>query len=204
MLDHLLNTLPKTVIAMVVIAIGFVVIVASDPPRTVCDSQFELFQQQQSEFIYGGVDSEGKTRPPSVNKMYTTCKESNSPGGCFEYFLRLKKLNQDLELVPKQCSETFAANSELNTWVLKSMNLMTQISWGDRGPASVTRKNAWFDASDLSTFCDLKKHATQIYGIEAMDKWREGLLSNLPESEKLDRDSVYQKSLISTPCEAYR
>ncbi len=203
MLDQLLNSLPKTVIAIVAIVIGFVVIVASDPPRTTCDTQLELFQQQQSEFL-GGKDASGKTRKASIAKLYSICQESNSPGGCFEYFLRLKRLNQDLDLIPKQCSETVAQDSNLKGWVLKSMKLMTEISWGDRGPASITRKNAWFDASDLSMFCALKKNATQIYGVEAMDTWREVTLSNLPEAEKVDRESLYQKSLISTPCEAYR
>jgi hypothetical protein len=204
MLDQLLNRLPKTMLALLVIVVGFVVIVVSDPPRTVCDSQLELFQQQQSEFLYGGKDSSGKNRPALVKKLYTTCQETNSPGGCFEYFLRLKKLNQDLDLIPKHCSETVAKDSTLKSWLLGSLKIMTEISWGDRGPASFTRKNAWFDASDLSMFCGLKKQALRIYGVETMDQWREGVLANLPEAAKLDHESLYQKSLVSTPCEAYR
>lgn len=200
MLDQLIHSLPKTVLALIVIAVGFAVIVASDPPRTVCDSQLELFQQQQKEFLYSAQGG----RPVMAQRFYEMCKQSNSPGGCFEFFLRLKKMNQDLDLIPQQCSETVAADSTLQNWIFKSMKLMMQISWGDRGPASVTRKNAWFDASDLSTFCDLKKHATRIYGIEKMDEWREGVLTGLPEADKLDHDSLYQRSLISTPCEAYR
>jgi len=201
MLDQILNSMPKTVLAILAIIIGFFVIVQSDPPRTVCGSQLELFQQQQKEFLYGGTQN---SKQPLANKYYSVCKESNSPGGCFEFFLRLKKLNQDLESVPSQCSEEFAQEDTLKSWIMKSMKLMTDISWGDRGPASVTRKNAWFDASDLSMFCDLKKHATRIYGVEVLDQWRESTLSSLPEAEKLDHESLYQKSLISTPCEAYR
>ena len=199
MLDQILNSVPKTILALIVIAVGFAVIVMSDPPRTVCDSQIELFQQQQTEFLYGT-----KGKAAVSQKLYTTCKESNSPGGCFEFFLRLKKLNQDLDSIPRSCAETVAAEKTLKPWVLKSLKLMTEISWGDRGPASVGKKNAWFDMSDLSTFCELKKHATQIYGVEEMDQWREGVLGNLPEASKFDRDSLYEKSLISTPCEAYR
>jgi hypothetical protein len=201
MLDQFFSSLPKTVLALMAIAVGFLVIVLSDPPRTVCDSQMELFKRQQQEFLYGVEDSK---KPALAKSMYSRCQDGNGPGGCFEYFLRLKKMNQDLELIPKQCAETVATDDLLQTWIFKSMKLMAQISWGDRGPASVSRRTAWFDASDLSMFCELKRHALQIYGVEKMDEWREGVLGSLPEAEKMSHDSLYEKSLLSTSCEAYR
>jgi hypothetical protein len=204
MLDQFIASLPKTVLAIIAIVIGFVVIVASDPPRTQCDSQMELFKQQQQDFLYGAVSSAGATQPPLAKAMFAQCQDGNGPGGCFEFFTRLRKMNEDLEIVPKLCAETVAKDDQLQTWIFKSMKLMAQISWGDRGPASVNHRDGWLDASDLAMYCGLKKHATLIYGIEKMDEWRAGVLGSLPEAEKLDRDSVYQRSLLATPCEAYR
>ena len=204
MLDQFIASLPKTVIAIIAIVVGFIVIVLSDPPRTQCDSQLELFRQQQKDFLYGPVSSSGSVQPPLARAMFAQCQDANSPGGCFEFFIRLKKMNDDLEIVPKLCADAAAKDDQLQTWIFKSMKLMAQISWGDRGPASVNHRDGWFDASDLAMYCGLKKHATMIYGIEKMDEWRDSVLGALPEAEKLNHDSVYQNSLLSTPCEAYR
>lgn len=204
MLDQFIASLPKTVLALIVILIGFVAIVAYDPPRTACDSQLELFKLQQKDFLYGPESHAGSSSPPLAKAMFAQCQDANSPGGCFEFFIRLKKMNDDLDLLPKQCSEAAASDDQLQNWIFKSLKLMAQISWGDRGPASANHRDGWFDASDLGLYCGLKKHATQIYGIEKMDAWRDGVLGSLPEAEKLDHDSVYQRSLLATPCEAYR
>ncbi len=192
----------KTTLAFGAIVIGFIFIVLSDPPKTACDSQLELFMKVQGDFVYARTS--GVSKQPLIKELYANCQVANSPGGCFEFFLRLKKLNQDLDSIPRQCSETMGADAPLKSWLLKSMTLMAQISWGDRGPASVTRRSAWFDTSDLALFCGLKKNASQLYGIEKVDEWREEVLGLLPEASKLDREQLFQKSLFATACEAFR
>ncbi len=196
------TSLPKTVLALGVIIIGFIVIIISDPPKTDCDSQLELFQKEQGDFLYG--QKNGVSKQPLSRSFFQNCQSLNSPGGCFEFFVRLKKLNQDLASIPKKCSETMAEDKILKSWLLKSMKLMAEISWGDKGPASIARRNAWFDTSDLSLFCGLKKRASQLYGVEAVDAWREEVLGLLPEAAKLDHEQLFQKSLFATACEAYR
>lgn len=204
-MDQFLARIPKTTLALLAIVIGFVVIVLSDPPKTACGSQLELFQREQADFLYAGTTgSTSSLKRALAKQLFDECKSGNSPGGCFEFFVRLKKLNQDLDSVPRQCAETMAGDDTLKAWVLNSMKLMSQISWGDRGPASIARRNAWFDSSDLSLFCGLKKNASQMYGADKVDDWREGVLASLPEAEKLDREQLFQKSLFATPCEMYR
>ena len=113
MLDQFIASLPKTVLALIVIVVGFVAIVAYDPPRTVCDSQVELFKQQQKDFLYGNDGTTGSKQAAFATPMYSRCQEANGPGGCFELFMRLKKMNQDLDLVPKQCAEAIASDDTI-------------------------------------------------------------------------------------------
>lgn len=199
-----IGTVPKPIIAVVVLMLGFAFIVYNDPPKTVCDSQLELFKQNQKEFLYSRPGLNGTQQGALFGELYSLCKADNSPGGCFEYFVRLKKFNQDLDNIPHQCSETAKSESLLRTVMLSSMKLMVQISWGDRGPASTNRRNGWLDASDLSLFCDLRQQADRILGKETVSEWQTKTLNNLPGVETLDAEQTLQRSLFATPCAAYR
>ncbi len=199
-MDRFISSLPKSAIALVVIIVGFIAIVLNDPPKSDCDSQFELFTKGQGEFIYGKA---GMARP-IAKQLFSTCKSGNSPGGCFELFLRLRKLNDDLASVPRQCAEVMAKDDVLKAWMQGALKLMITIPWGDRGPGTVSRRAGWYDSSDLSLFCDLKKNSNLLYGVDVMDQWREDVIGLLPEADKLDREQLFQKTLFATPCEAYR
>ena len=192
------------VVAIGAILIGFALMVMYDPPRTVCDAQLEIFRDSQKSFLYVRSTDGPITAPSRIHELYDLCKGDNSPGGCFEYFEGLKKFAVDLGNIPNECAEKAGAESEINTWLKKSMKLMAEIAWGERAPASYTDKHAWFDSSEVVLFCELKKSANRIYGIEVMDKWREELFTQLPEAEKLNREQIWQKSIMSTSCDAYR
>lgn len=199
-----IESVPKAITAVVVLILGFAFIIYNDPPKTVCDSQLDLFKQNQKEFLYSRPGLNETSLGPLFPELYELCKADNSPGGCFEYFVRLKKFTQDLESVPLHCSQTVEKERILRTVMLSSMKLMTQITWGDRGPASQNRRNGWMDTSDLTLFCDLKKQAIRIYGKESIDEWQTKTLNGLPEVSKLDAEQALQRSLLSTPCGTYR
>lgn len=198
------SSLPKPVIAILIIAFGFVVIVLNDPPKTVCDAQIELFKQQQQEFLYARTGAGGAAQPALIRELVALCQSGNSPGGCFEFFVRLKKMNQDLDGIPGQCADAAAGDETLKSWTLGSLRLMSQIAWGDRGPTSYVRRNGWFDTSDISVFCDLRRHANRFYGFESMKAWEASVVSQLPEAEKLEGETAFQNSLFGVTCSGYR
>ena len=203
-MNHFFATLPKTVIAIAAIVAGFGLILVYDPPRTVCDSQMELFHESQKAFLYSAAGGTGFGKKPMVNELYEICKTSNSPGGCFELFDKLKKLSVDLRTIPTQCAQAAAGDTAVKEWVWKNLKLMTQISWGDRSPASNGGKHSWYDASDISLYCDLKENAVRLFGNESFSEWREAQMLGFPQAEKLTRDQVWQKSIFSTSCESFR
>lgn len=204
-MDRFIASLPPPVLAIIAIVAGFFVIVAYDPPKTVCDTQMEYFKEAQSDFVYGKQAEEGGTSKPALAKqMFEICKADNTPGGCLEYFSRLKKLSSDLENIPRQCADTVAKDEVVQALVFKSLKLMAQIAWGDRGPASALQRYGWFDASDMSIYCELNQSAQRLYGPEVYEEWRAGVVGSLPGADQMSPEQQFQKSLFSAGCSAFR
>lgn len=202
-MDQFFASLPKMVVAIGAIVIGFFVIIVFNPPVTVCDAQMEIFRESQKKFLYPVV-TENITKPSLAKTLEKNCKQDNSPGGCFELLVGLKKFSVDLDNIPRHCADTAASEPQIQEWVWSGMRLITQLAWGDRAPASHVQKNGWLDSSDLVLFCGLRKNAIRIYGNDAYNQWREALLVSLPQADKLTRELAWQKSLLSTPCDSYR
>lgn len=196
--------LPKPLLAVIAIVFAFVVIVLNDPPKTVCDSQLANLRESQREFLYYRSGAGGANQPALVNELYALCQSNNSPGGCFELFQRLKKLEADLNQVPAGCAVEAGEDPQVRGWLLKSLKLMTRIAWGDQGPQSSMKRQGWFDSSDVALFCGLKKLTTKFLGEEEFVPWRDAVVAELPGAEKLEHEQVWQRSLFATPCEAYR
>lgn len=205
MLDQLLSSLPKTVLAIGVMIIALVVFRQIQPPRSICDAQIEIFRDSQKKFLYASVpNSEGIALPSNIKRFTDVCKGDNSPGGCFELFLGLRKMAVDIKNIPDQCAEKASEEPEIDNWLWKSLKLMVQIAWGDRAPASYLQKNGWYDASEVTLFCDLRRQAIRIYGNERFSEWQETALKDLPKAEQFSREQVWQRNILSTACDLYR
>jgi hypothetical protein len=202
-MDQFLASLPKPVLAIGAIVIGFFLIRIYDPPRTVCDVQMELFREAQKSFLYKESKSP-LAKPSRVNELYDLCLSEAGPGSCFELFEGLKKFTADLRNMPDECATRAGREAEVKTSLTNAMNLMVRMAWGDRMPAAHSLKNGWFDASELVLFCNMKKSWIRLYGNDAYSTWREDLIGALPQADKLAREQVWQRSLLSTPCDAYR
>ena len=202
-MDQFLASLPKVVVAMGAIVIGFFLIIAFNPPLTVCDAQMDIFRESQRKFLYPS-GNETIVKPALAKVLEKHCKLDNSPGGCFELLMGLKKFSADLDNIPKNCGETAAQEPQIQDWVWSGMKLMVQLAWTDRAPASHVQKNGWLDSSDVLLFCDLRRNAVRIYGTESYNQWREQMLASLPQANKLTREIAWQRSLLSTPCDSYR
>lgn len=203
-MDQILASVPKAIIAIVCLVVALLVIRQIEPPRTVCDAQMEVFRDSQKRFLYAKPSANDYRRMRDVKQMFEECSGHNSPGGCFEYFQYLKKVLADLDDIPSQCAETASSEAVINEWVWKSLTLMVQMAWGDRAPASYVQRNGWFDTSELTLFCSTRKQAIRIFGQSRYSEWQEGMLKNMPNSEILTRDQVWQRSILSTPCDVFR
>lgn len=203
-MEQLLASLPKPVIALGAMLIMLMVIYRMSPPITICDAQMEIFRDSQKRFLYSQRGESGLGLPARFDTVTKNCMDDNSPGGCFELFQSLKKTVVDMRNIPDQCVDTAAEEPEIQRSLWKTVKLMVQLAWGERAPASFMQKNGWFDSSDVTLFCELKRASIRFYGAEKVSEWQEGLLQNMPKAEKLTREQVWPRSLLSTPCDSFR
>src|SRR3954447_18542964 len=118
-MGNFLNSLPKTILAVLALVIGFVFIILNDPPKSVCSVQLGLFKESQRRFLYSETNHNVK-RAPEVEEELRICRASNSPGGCNELFFNLKRLSKELSSVPSQCASSIGAEDEVNGFLWKS------------------------------------------------------------------------------------
>lgn len=203
-MDRFFESLPNSLKALGIMIAALVVIIIMNPPVTVCDAQMQIFRESQKNFLYPPPAEGGVRIPAQVKTLMDNCVNDNSPGGCFDLFVGLKKMVVDLRNIPEQCAEKAGEEPEIKAWLWRSLKLMVQIAWGDRAPASYMQKNGWFDTSEVTLFCNLKRHAVRLYGKDRFAQWQEEMLRNMPKAEGLTREQIWPRSILSTPCDAYR
>lgn len=204
-MDQVIASLPKAFVAIVVLSLGLFFLRQVQPPVTICDAQMEIFKDSQKKFLYPQESENSAIKKSSLAaKLFEQCSNDNRPGGCFEFFENLKKMTIDLGNIPEQCIEAAGGQDEIRTWLWKPLRLMVQMAWGSRAPASYLQKNGWFDSSEITLFCSLRRHAKRLYGAEEFAQWQEGLLKELPDADKMNREAVWQRNLLSTSCDLYR
>jgi hypothetical protein len=198
-MEEFLRNAPRALVAVGAIVIGFILIVMFNPPRTVCDEQLDVFRQSQKAFLYSASN---KVKKSVADELFSLCKSSNEPGGCFDLFLNLRTMAESLERMPKQCGSRVSTDDHIKKWIFKSLTLMVQIAWGEENPGVyVSRKHGWLDASDFRLYCQLKNLAVRFYGQDGFETFRESVMSSLPGAEKMSREQKWSRSIFSSPCE---
>ncbi len=197
-MDEFLRRAPRTLVAMVALIAGYFLIIAANPPRTVCDEQLDLFKQSQKSFLL----NQGKTQRSMAAQLYELCKSENGPGGCFDLFLNLRRMVEDLERMPKACRQAAGEDALIKQWLLKSMTLMVQLAWGETGAGGYqAKRRGWLDAADLRLFCRMKNLAVRFYGDEQFHAFRESVMADLPNAKAQSRDQRWMGSIFSIPCD---
>ncbi|MCB0385227.1 MAG: hypothetical protein KDD43_07525 [Bdellovibrionales bacterium] len=203
MLDRFLANLPKNILATLLIGGGIFLIILLNPPHTVCDSQMDLFRESQKGFVF--LDPKDKTIETTDYELLTRqCKVSNSPGGCYELFARLKALVRDLESVPKECKGKAGSDNRVRKTLWESMDLLVRLAWGEKPPTSYYEKFGWLEPPDLLLYCNLKRTTVAIYGKPAWEQFREGLFKSLPGITGLQRTVAWEHMLLSINCDKYQ
>ena len=79
------RNLSKHTLAFIIIGVGILLIVASDPPVTVCGQQIKAFEKAE----IGNLVKDPKEsfrKESRFKKVLSVCRRANSIGGCYEFF----------------------------------------------------------------------------------------------------------------------
>lgn len=186
-----LHKLPRSVLATLLIGIGIFFIIANDPPHHICDTQMEHFDQEQK-------------RLGDRKKWIKNCRDTNSPGGCYELFSYLNRTLKNFYLVSQQCLSSLSSRSDVKKVLLEGMELMVQLAWREEVLLGKVSKFNWLGPADMTLFCDLKDRVIAFYGRAVFDSFEKQLLAKLSSDKTVNPDRVRKKSILSEYCINYR
>lgn len=200
-MDSLL-TLPKGLLAFLLIGGGILLIVLFNPPHSLCDSQVEVVNKNQQKFLFKDPKSK-HIKSTRYARLREHCFNTNNPGGCYELFQDLKTMVYDLRNLSGQCAKVIADTAVYKQAIWDSVDLLVMLAWGKSPPAGITTKWGWLEVSDITLYCRLKEIIVSTYGSHAWDSFREKKMRELPGVDGISRASVWELSLLSENCSKY-
>ena len=204
MIDRFLQNLSKSVLAGGAIALGIAFIIFSDPPHTLCDAQVTNLKKVQNSFLFKkSFSSDDGFNISKMEYFSDYCKKTNTSGGCYELFGLLKKLIIDLDNINSECNGVVGDVGIVKSAIWKNLDLMTKLAWGYKPPEGAFEKTGWLNSADMNLFCKLKRLAFKYYGREEWNQFREKTFKKLPGSDSLDRNRIWELSILSLNCQSY-
>lgn len=201
-MQQILSLFPKGFLAFIVILGGIFFIILTDPPKSICEAQIEVFKNAQARFLFKDPNSKVE-KTTQFERLFEHCKITNKPGGCLELFQLTKRMLDDLSAVPRECRDDVASLSEVKKVITYISELLVRLAWGSAPPQTYAQKFGWLDVADMSLFCQLKGRYELYFGNEAWASLREKLLKDLPEAGNMARASVWDLSILSENCSRY-
>ena len=186
-----LYKLPRPVLATLLIGIGIAFIVLNDPPHHICKTQIEHFESKQSKI-------------GDWEKLVKSCRETNTPGGCYEMFFHLQTTLTHFYLVAKECIEPFSKQSKVKKKLLEGLEWMVRLAWREEALSGKVDKFNWLGPSDMNLFCNLKDRVIVFYGRKTFNNFEKQLLSSLSSDKTASPEIVKKKSILSEYCANYR
>lgn len=214
-----MNTFPKWFITALVLTGSVIGIYFYIPPHHVCDSQLEVFRESQQGLLY---PKKIKSVPvaAAISGAITTCKLSNGPGGCYDFFQILKKIVKDTKTSLSECASYFAEELIIRSSIQQGIELLALMAWGEKPPERGVTRFGWLQSSDILLFCEIKSLFIQMYGRDEYEALRSLISNKFPAepktyengectncselkmaTETMPHDEVWARSLFSTRCD---
>ncbi|MEN0058818.1 MAG: hypothetical protein AAGB31_08290 [Bdellovibrio sp.] len=220
-MENFINSLPKPVLAFLAIVVGIIVVMLINPPHTVCDTQKETLRELQAGNIFPTEVKKNKI-PPAITRAKEACQLGNSAGSCYEYFLVLKKVADDVGKVSAQCVREMFGVAEVKSAMNDGLEMMVRLAWGVKPPEPGVERFGWMQEAEISIFCRLKNIYIRANGEEAWTNLRRTLSAKLPGEEPvpstdpsqvsveprgahltLSEQDIWNRSLFSVRCENF-
>ena len=125
-MNNFFSKLSQPVLVTLCLVGGVFLIVLMDPPHNICTSQMEVFREDIGQYLFvdkakgqklGGMPRSG------FQKDIQYCRNSNSTGGCYEFFFNFRDILRSFRLVSNECKRGIARSRNSKTLFGKSLNL---------------------------------------------------------------------------------
>lgn len=220
-MENFINSLPKSVLALLAILLGIGVFMVLNPPHTVCDTQEEALRQSLKGNLFPTEMKKNKI-PPSLARAKEACQIGNSAGSCFEYFSLLKDIASEVGKSSSECATQLYAVKEVSSALNDGIELMARLAWGVKPPEPGPERTGWLQEAEFSAFCRLKGIYVRANGEESWNTLRLKIFNKLPGEELpiqnevssspaepkkatavLSELDIFNRSIFSVRCEAF-
>lgn len=175
---------------------------AFNPPHTECDSQKEVFNQQQTPFLFKSAKSKFQNST-GFQKALEECLSTNSVGGCLSFFDGVRIFQRDFDSLSSQCRAVVSEISEVRHFFDRSLDLFVRLAWGT-DPSMDKTQIGWLDNAHVYSYCRLRSNYLKYYGQDQWSTFAEKQLSELPNAKEMGREQAWVRSLLSLACEKFR
>ena len=200
MLDKLYK-LPRFLLVFILLASGIVFVLVNDPPHSLCKTQIEQFKKAEKGILF--KDSLSIYKQPLITRLIEQCRISNSPGGCYGLFGRLRRLLRDFHLVSSDCTSQLSSLFEVKKTLFGQLKLMTFLAWREELLTGKVSKFNWLSSADMVLFCRIKHKVILFYGRPLYSQFEQGVIKSLPGSEKQNPVFIKKKTIFSESCSRY-
>ena len=90
-MKKILDAIPKFLIGPIVVILGILYFTQQDPPQSICDTQFEIFREENLKYVFG-YQKKSITISPGIKADIEQCQNTNTSGGCYAWLEGLKKV----------------------------------------------------------------------------------------------------------------
>ncbi|XGC81602.1 hypothetical protein ACES2L_03800 [Bdellovibrio bacteriovorus] len=220
-MENFINSLPKPVLAFLAICIGIGVFMLISPPHTVCDTQAATFKELQQGNIFATTVKKSKI-PPVIVRAKEACQLGNSAGSCYEYFMVLKKVADDIGKSSSECTSQVFNINEVKAAMNDGIELMVRLAWGTKPPEPGLERFGWMQEAEVAIFCRLRGVYLRANGEEGWAALRQRISAKLPGEEVeistdpaavavepkkakdlLSEQDIWNRSLFSVRCDSF-
>jgi hypothetical protein len=199
-MKKIIDAIPRFLLGPLAVIIGIFYFVQSDPPKTICDTQFEIFKEEKDikKYIYS-YKSKSVEISAEIKRDIERCQNTNSPGGCFDWMEGLKRVLHVSRNLPAKCRDRMDELKPYQGWLTQSLFVFSQISWNN---STIVRKGLhnWLEDDDILLFCRLKSEYIRLFGAEAYKKQEMALLQLLQKEKKMPAQQAWPRTVLSYRC----
>lgn len=221
-MENFFNSLPKPVLAILVIVAALIFFMLNDPPHTVCQVQADNLKESLKGQLFPATVNKNKI-PAILFRTQEACQQGNSSGSCLEYFGILRKAARDIKNYSSECKPELVNIPEVRKALTDGVTLMAKMAWGSRPPEQGMARFSWLQDSEIGLFCLMKDVYSQGLGDEAWSALRTNIYKELPGEPSLGKPGasnvaeeapkatitmvetdIWARSIFSVRCENYR
>ncbi|MCB0368318.1 MAG: hypothetical protein KDD45_02490 [Bdellovibrionales bacterium] len=203
----------------VIIFLGSLFFFWSDPPHSICSTEILSYKRSLKGAVYAYQDKKNII-PATITSAMATCRSGKSSGSCISYFDIINSMIINTNQVETSCLPELYADPNVMKYLKNFFLISSALAWGDEVPKE--SQTNWFSESNLLVFCKVKKSLKEYLPEEEYEGLVNTALSSFPYKIlsfeykedsveyqnnkailKMNKQDVYNKSILSLRCERY-